>query len=188
MSILALTYLLLRFVHLLSFLRSLFICPCGSHRHLFVICSFIVRLLFVFCSFIVRLLFVFCSSLRRCSSPFGGSQRKLGMCKGEVFFVFFLSARAICTVICSFIVRSLFVICSSHFSVTTLPLLGRGLGRGYFVRCLVACRTTTSYHHQFSIIGIIGIFDIITFFFTTLLKIPFHRYCLTHLPSSGVSK
>ena len=92
MSILALTYLLLRFVHLLSFLRSLFICPCGSHRHLFVICSFIVRLLFVFCSFIVRLLFVFCSSLRRCSSPFGGSQRKLGMCKGEVLFVFPLSA------------------------------------------------------------------------------------------------
>ena len=109
MSILALTYLLLRFVHLLSFLRSLFMCPCGSHRHLFVICSFIVRLLFVFCSFIVRLLFVFCSSVRRCSSPFGGSQRKLGMCKGEVFFVFFLSARAICTVICSFIVRHLFV-------------------------------------------------------------------------------
>ena len=33
-----------------------------------------------------------------------------------------------------FIVRSSFVICSSHFSVTTLPLLGRGLGRGYFVR------------------------------------------------------
>ena len=164
MSILALTYLLLRFVHLLSFLRSLFICPCGSHRHLFVICSFIVRLLFVFCSFIVRLLFVFCSSLRRCSSPFGGSQRKLGMCKGEVFFVFFLSARAICTVICSFIVRSLFVICSSHFSVTTLPLLGRGLGRGYFVRCLVTYRATTAHHHRFSIIGIIGIFDIITFF------------------------
>ena len=50
MSILALTYLLLRFVHLLSFLRSLFICPCGSHRHLFVICSFIVRSLFVICS------------------------------------------------------------------------------------------------------------------------------------------
>ena len=146
MSILALTYLLLRFVHLLSFLRSLFICPCGSHRHLFVICS----------SF-VRSLFVFCSSLRRCSSPFGGSQRKLGMCKGEVFFVFFLSARAICTVICSFIVRSLFVICSSHFSVTTLPLLGRGLGRGYFVRLLFiclscydltpACRATTSHCH-----------------------------------------
>ena len=33
-----------------------------------------------------------------------------------------------------FIVRSSFVICSSHFSVTTLLLLGRGLGRGYFVR------------------------------------------------------
>ena len=103
MSILALTYLLLRFVHLLSFLRSLFICPCGSHRHLSVFCSFIVRLLFVFCSFIVRLLFVHCSS-----------------------FLY-------------------------------LPVR--------LALCLVACRTTTSYHHQFSIIGIIGIFDIITFSF-----------------------
>ena len=131
MSILALTYLLLRFVHLLSFLRSLFICPCGSHRHLFVICSFIVRLLFVFCSFIVRLLFVFCSSLRRCSSPFGGSQRKLGMCKGEVFFVFFLSARAICTVICSFIVRSLFVHCSSFVRLTFPLLHSLSLGEGW---------------------------------------------------------
>jgi len=144
MSILALTYLLLRFVHLLSFLRSLFICPCGSHRHLFVICSFIVRLLFVFCSFIVRLLFVFCSSLRRCSSPFGGSQRKLGMCKGEVFFVFFLSARAICTVICSFIVRSLFVHCSfivRHLFVSLFryytPSPWERAGGGVF--CLLFC-------------------------------------------------
>ena len=48
-----------------SFVRSLFICPCGSHRHLFVICSSFVRLLFVFCSSFVRLLFVFCSSFVR---------------------------------------------------------------------------------------------------------------------------
>ena len=41
--------------------------------------------------------------------------------------------------ICSFIVRSLFVIPSSHFSVTTLPLLGRGLGRGYFIRLFPIC-------------------------------------------------
>ena len=68
---------------------------------------------FVHCSFIVRLFFVHCSSLRRCSSPFGGSQRKLGMCKGEVFFVFSLSARAARTVICSSFVRLLFVFYSS---------------------------------------------------------------------------
>ena len=58
-----------------SFLRLFFICLCGSHRHLFVFCSFFLRLLFVHCSFIVRLLFicpcgshrllfVFCSSTR----------------------------------------------------------------------------------------------------------------------------
>ena len=38
-----------------------------------------------------------------------------------------------------FIVRSSFVICSSHFSITTLPLLARGLGRGYFVRLFFIC-------------------------------------------------
>ena len=64
------------FVFSSSFLRLLFICPCGSHRLLFVFCSsfvrslfvhcsFIVRLLFVHCSFIVRSLFVFCSSFVR---------------------------------------------------------------------------------------------------------------------------
>ena len=42
-------------------------------------------------------------------------------------------------VICSFIVRLFFVFCSSHFLVTTLPLLGRGLGRGYFVRLFIIC-------------------------------------------------
>ena len=31
--------------------------------------------------------------------------------------------------------------------------------------CLVACPATTSYHYRFSIIGIIGIFDIIAFSF-----------------------
>ena len=69
-------------------------------RLLFVLSSSFVRHLFVICSSFVRLLFVICSSLRRFSSPFGGSQRKLGMCKGEVSFVFSLSARAARTVFC----------------------------------------------------------------------------------------
>ena len=42
-------------------------------------------------------------------------------------------------VICSSFVRLFFVFCSSHFLVTTLPLLGRGLGRGYFVRLFIIC-------------------------------------------------
>ena len=70
-----------------------------------------LRSLFVFCSSFVRLLFVFCSSFVR------------------LLFVF-----------CSSFVRLLFVIPSSHFSVTTLPLLGRGLGRGYFVHLPVVLR------------------------------------------------
>ena len=105
MSILALTYLLLRFVH----------------------CSSFVRLLFVFCSSFVRLLFVFCSSF----------------------------------------VRLLFVHCSSFLYLPVRLAL-----------CLVACRTTTSYHHQFSIIGIIGIFDIITFSFFA-----FHYFTENPFPS-----
>ncbi|AVM56229.1 hypothetical protein C3V44_01350 [Capnocytophaga sp. oral taxon 864] len=63
------------------------------------------------------------------------------------------------SVFCSFFVRLLFVFCSlfhylllwftpffvrshfflSHFSVTTLPLLWRGLGRGYFLRLFSIC-------------------------------------------------
>ena len=66
-----------------SFLRLFFICLCGSHRHLFVFCSFFLRLLFVHCSFIVRLLFVFCSFIVRS------------------LFVFSLSARVARTVFCS---------------------------------------------------------------------------------------
>ena len=46
-------------------------------------------------------------------------------------------------VLCSSFVRHLFVLCSSFvrltFFVTTLPLLGRGLGRGYFVRLFFTC-------------------------------------------------
>ena len=80
-------------------------------RSLLVIRSSFVRLLFVLCSFFVRSLFVFCSSF---------------VC---LLFVF-----------CSSFVRLLFVIPSSHFSVTTLPLLGRGLGRGYFVHLPVVLR------------------------------------------------
>ena len=48
-----------------SFVRSFSICPCGSHRSLFVLCSFFVRSLFVLCSFFVRSLFVLCSSFVR---------------------------------------------------------------------------------------------------------------------------
>ena len=44
-----------------SFIRLFSICPCGSHRSLFVLCSFFVRSLFVLCSFFVRSLFVLCS-------------------------------------------------------------------------------------------------------------------------------
>ena len=124
MSILALTYLLLRFVHCSSSVRLLFVFCSSSVRLLFVFCSSFVRLLFVFCSSFVRLLFVVCSSFVR------------------LLFVF-----------CSLFVRCLFVVCSSF-----LYLLVR------LALCLVACRTTTSYHYRFSIIGIIGIFDIITFF------------------------
>ena len=90
-------------------------------------------------------LFVIRSSLCRCSSPFGGSQRKLGMCKGEVSFAFSLSARATCTVFCSLFVRSFFCL--------TFPLLhslslGEGWGEDiFFVLCLSACRATTSHRH-----------------------------------------
>ena len=76
-----------------SFLRLFFICLCGSHRHLFVFCSFFLRLLFVHCSFIVRLLFVFCSFIVRS------------------LFVF-----------CSFFLRLLFVYpCGSHRLFITCP-------------------------------------------------------------------
>ena len=66
-NILLIYILVLTYPHFSSafcsfFVRSLFICPCGSHRLLFVFCSSFVRSLFVFCSSFVRLLFVFCSS------------------------------------------------------------------------------------------------------------------------------
>ena len=97
-----------------SFVRSSFVF-CSSFVRLFFICLCgSHRLLFVLCSFFVRLLFVFCSSFVR------------------LLFVFSLSTRAARTVFCSFIFLS-------HFSVTTLPLLGRGLGRGYFLRSLFIC-------------------------------------------------
>ena len=66
-----------------SFVRLFFICPCGSHRHLFVFCSSFVCHLFVICLSFVRLLFVICSSFVR-----------------HLF------------VICSSFVRLLFVFCS----------------------------------------------------------------------------
>ena len=48
-----------------SFVRSFSICPCGSHRSLFVLCSFFVRSLFVLCSSFVRL-FIICLSCYDC--------------------------------------------------------------------------------------------------------------------------
>ena len=83
----------------------------SPYLHLISIHSpFILHSLFVHCSFIVRLLFVHRSSFVR-----------------HLF------------VLCSFARAARTVFCSSHFSVTTLPLLGRGLGRGYFVRSLFIC-------------------------------------------------
>ena len=73
--------------------------PLPIFQHLY----YFAKPIFLHCSIICPyhshlLLFVLCLSLRRFSSPFGGSQRKLGMCKGEVLFVFSLSARVTHTV------------------------------------------------------------------------------------------
>ncbi|EJF37369.1 hypothetical protein HMPREF1320_1606 [Capnocytophaga sp. oral taxon 335 str. F0486] len=120
-SILALTYPHFSFVISLSARAARTIICSSFVRHLFVICSFIVRSLFVFCSSFVRSLFVHCSSFLR--SLF-------------VFCSFFVR---LLFVFPSFFVRLLFVFCSSHFLVTTLPLLGRELGRGYFLRLFIIC-------------------------------------------------
>ena len=104
------TYLRLIFGLDVPFLRSLFVIRSSARVARTVICSSFVRSLFVLCSFFVRLLFVFCSSFVRLFS--------ICLCGSH---------------------RHLFVIPSSHFSVTTLPLLGRGLGRGYLVRLLSIC-------------------------------------------------
>ena len=110
------------FVHCSSFVPLPVRLAPSFVRHLFVICSFIVRLLFVFCSSFVRSLFVFCSFFVR--SLF-------------VLCSFFVRLFSIC--LCG-LHRHLFVVPSSHFSVTTLPLLGRGLGRGYFLYLPVVLR------------------------------------------------
>ena len=84
--------------------------PLPIFQHLY----YFAKPIFLHCSITARIArTVFCSSLRRFSSPFGGSQRKLGMCMGEVLFVFSLSARVARTVFCSSFVRLLFVFCSS---------------------------------------------------------------------------
>ena len=95
-------------VYLSSFLRSLFICLSSLHRLSFVIPSFFVHLPVRLAPSFVRLLFVFCSSFVR------------------LLFVISLSALVVHTVFCSFIFLS-------HFSVTTLPLLGRSLRIGEYV-------------------------------------------------------
>ena len=81
------------------------------------------------------------------------------MCKGEVFFVFCLFARAARTV----------------FYLVTL--------------CLVAYRATTSYRHRFSIIGIIGIFGIIGIKKDCQIfsNSPFYLLSFTYLPESDHS-
>ena len=80
--------------------------PLSIFQHLYYFAKPILFHCSIICPYRSHLLlFVLCLSLRRFSSPFGGSQRKLGMCKGEVFFVFSLSARAARTVFCSSFVR-----------------------------------------------------------------------------------
>ena len=102
------------FQHLYYFSKSILfhcsiICPYRSHRCLYEHCQNFEplamlkpsnNLLFISLLDLAYLLFSFviCLSLRRCSSPFGESQRKLGMCKGEVTFVFSLSVRVTHTV------------------------------------------------------------------------------------------
>ena len=133
------------FVHCSFIVRSLFVLCSFIVRSLFVLCSSFVRLLFVFCSSFVRLLFVlcssfvrslfvFCSSLRRYSSPFGGGRGRL-----PLSFHYLLVRLALSICLCGSH-RHLFVIPSSHFSVTTLPFLRRGLGRGYFLHLPVVLR------------------------------------------------
>ncbi len=91
------------------FLHCSIICPYHSHRCLYEHCQNFKplamlkpsnNLLFISLLDLAYLLFSFviCLSLRRCSSPFGESQRKLGMCKGEVTFVFSISVRVTHTV------------------------------------------------------------------------------------------
>ena len=98
------------FILALTYPHFSFVISLSARAARTVICSSFVRHFFVLCSSFVRHLFVICSSFVR-----------------HLF------------VHCSFIVRLFFVFCSSHFLVTTLPLLGRGLGRGYFVRLFIIC-------------------------------------------------
>ena len=119
------------FQHLYYFAKPILlhcsiISPYHSHRCLYEHCQNFKllamlkstnNLLFISLLDLAYLLFSFviCSSLRRCSSPFGGSQRKLGMCKGEVTFVSSISARVARTVFCSSFVRL-----SYKLSISTL--------------------------------------------------------------------
>ena len=105
---------LLIFQHLYCFAKPILfhcsiICPYHSHRCLYEHCQNFKplamlkstnNLLFISLLDLAYLLFPFviCLSLRHCSSPFGGSQRKLGMYKGEVLFVFSLSVHVTHTV------------------------------------------------------------------------------------------
>ena len=142
-----------------TFLPLFFICPCGlpplsktnsakvsnfakvettnhplfisilalTYPHFsFVLCSSFVRSLFVLCSSFVRSLFVFCSFFVRLFSicPCGSHRH---------FFICPCGSH-----------RLLFIIPSSHFSVTTLPLLGRSLRIGEYV---IGERIFCSYFH-----------------------------------------
>ena len=111
-----------------SFVRLLFVLCSSFVRSLFVLCSSFVRSLFVFCSFFVRLLFVFASLQFPLFESVGGG------------YLCLFTIRLSCYDCLCGSHRHLFVIPSSHFSVTTLPLLGRGLGRGYFVHLPVVLR------------------------------------------------
>ena len=115
-----------------SSIRLFSICPCRSHRHLFVICSSFVRHLFVICSSFVRLLFVFCSSFVR------------------LLFVFCSSFVRHLFVFCSSFVRLLFVFCS-FIVCLTFPLLQHSLslGEGWGEDILFVFSVSSLYLHYF---------------------------------------
>ena len=126
-----------------------------------------LRLIFILCSFILHLLVLLAPSFVWTLPKF----QILAMLKfinNSLFMsILALTYLLLRFVHCSSFVRLLFVHCSSFFYLPVRLAL-----------CLVACRTTTSYHHQFSIIGIIGIFDIITFSFFA-----FHYFTENPFPS-----
>jgi len=113
------------FVHCSFIVRLFSICPCGSHRLLFVFCSSFVRSLFVLCSFFVRSLFVF--SLSACAA------RTICLCGSHYLPVWLaLSARAART-ICP---------CGSHRATTACAT--RTFNASFFTKLLPHTYQNTS--------------------------------------------